>query len=184
MKKILKKYIFIADKINEGFGFVANWLTTLLVAVVCFDVFNRYIFGHTNPAMYEFEWHIYAIIFLFGAGYAFKHDKHVRVDITYARFSPKVKAWVNLIGAIIFLLPFCALVVYATKDWVYQSWLIKETSPDPGGLPMRYLLKACIPLCFILLFIQGIAEALKSFFFIFGTQEDKDELQLDKIYSE
>ena len=184
MKKILKKYIFIADKINEGFGFVANWLTTLLVAVVCFDVFNRYIFGFTNPAMYEFEWHIYAIIFLFGAGYAFKHDKHVRVDITYARFSPKVKAWVNLIGALIFLLPFCALVVYATKDWVYQSWLIKETSPDPGGLPMRYLLKACIPLCFILLFIQGIAEALKSFFYIFGTQEDKDELQLEKIYSE
>jgi len=180
----MKKYIFIADKINEGFGFIANWLTTLLVAVVCFDVFNRYIFGHTNPAMYEFEWHIYAIIFLFGAGYAFKHDKHVRVDITYARFSPKVKAWVNLIGAIIFLLPFCVLIVYATKDWVYQSWLIKETSPDPGGLPMRYLLKACIPLCFILLFIQGVAEAFKSFLYIFGSKKDKEELQLDKIYSE
>ncbi len=184
MKKLVKQYIKIADAINEGFGFIANWLTTILVIVVCYDVFNRYIFGHTNPAMYELEWHIYAIIFLIGAGYALKYDKHVRVDITYARFSPKVKAWVNLIGAFIFLLPFCVLVVYATKDWVYQSWLIRETSPDPGGLPMRYLLKACVPLCFILLFVQGLSEAGKAFIYLFGSKEDIEELKLDKIYAE
>ena len=184
MKSFLKKCVKISDKINEGFGFISNWLTTILVLVVCFDVFNRYLFGHTNPAMYELEWHIYALIFLLGAGYAFKYDRHVRVDITYARFSPKTRAWVNLIGTVVFLLPFCLLIVYATKDWVYQSWTIRETSPDPGGLPMRYLLKACIPLCFILLFIQGISEFLKSAFYIFGSEEDKNELKLHEVYKD
>ena len=182
MKGFFKWCIKVFDKINEFFGFISNWLTTLLVIIVCYDVFNRYLFGHTNPAMYELEWHIYALIFLLGAGYAFKYDKHVRVDITYARFSPKVKAWVNLIGTIIFLLPFCVLIVYATKNWVYQSWLIRETSPDPGGLPMRYLLKACVPFCFILLFIQGISELLKAAFFLFGSKEDIKELKLDEKY--
>jgi TRAP-type mannitol/chloroaromatic compound transport system permease small subunit len=182
LKSFFKFLIKVIDKINEFFGFISNWLTTVLVILVCYDVFNRYLFGHTNPAMYELEWHIYAIIFLFGAGYALKYDKHVRVDITYVRFSPKVKAWVNLLGAIIFLLPFCVMVVYATKDWVWQSWIIKETSPDPGGLPARYILKACIPLCFILLFIQGISEMLKAGFFIFGSKDDIQELQLEEKY--
>ncbi len=178
MKKFLKKTVKIIDKINEFFGEIACWLCTILVAVVCYDVFNRYLFKRTNPAMYELEWHIYAVIFLIAAGFALKYDQHVRVDLTYAKFSKRTKAWVNLIGAIIFLIPYCILIFYATKDWVYQSWVIRETSPDPGGLPCRYILKACVPFGFGLLMLQGIAEAIKSYFFLFGSKEDKIELNL------
>ncbi len=178
MKSVLKKIAIIIDKINEFFGEIACWLCTILVAIVCFDVFNRYLFNKTNPAMYELEWHIYAVIFLLAAGFALKYDQHVRVDLTYAKFSKRTKAWVNLIGAIIALIPFCLLVIYATKDWVYQSWSIRETSPDPGGLPARYILKGCVPFGFILLMLQGISEAIKSYFFLFGSEEDKKELKL------
>ncbi len=180
MKKFLIKVVKIIDKINEFFGEIACWLCTILVCIVCYDVFNRYLFNRTNPAMYELEWHIYAVIFLIAAGFALKYDQHVRVDLTYARFSKRTRAWVNLIGAFVFLIPYCILVVYATKDWVYQSWLIKESSPDPGGLPARYILKACVPFGFILLLIQGIAEAIKSYIFLFGTEEEKNELNLNE----
>ncbi len=173
LKDICKLYIKSIDKISDSFGFISKWLTTILVLIVCFDVGNRYIFGKTNPAMYEAEWHIYSLIFLLGASYALKFDKHVRVDITYTKFSSRSKAWINFFGSIIFLIPFSALMIYSTLDWVYQSWLTKEISPDPGGLPFRFALKACVPLCFGLLLLQGLAEFFKNALWLFGNEEDK-----------
>jgi len=178
MKRFLMKVVKVIDKINEFFGEIACWLCTILVCVVCYDVFNRYLFNHTNPAMYELEWHIYAVIFLISAGFGLKYDQHVRVDLTYAKFSKRTKAWVNLIGAFVFLIPFCILVFYATKDWVYNSWKIREASPDPGGLPARYILKSFVPFGFFLLMLQGFAEAIKSYFFLFGSEKEKRELNL------
>jgi TRAP-type mannitol/chloroaromatic compound transport system permease small subunit len=84
------------------------------------------------------------------------------VDLFYARFSPRTKAWVDLIGAIFFLFPFCALIVYASIPFVSDSWAILEGSSDPGGLPARYILKSVIPLTFILLALQGLSETIKN----------------------
>ncbi len=129
----------------------------------------RYIFGRSLVGVQELEWHIFSIIFIGAAAYTLKHDKHVRVDIIYAGLSPRRKAWVNLLGTILFLLPFSILIIWTSKDFVLNSIMIRETSPDPGGLPARYLLKAIIPTGFLLILIQGIALAFESILTLAGS---------------
>lgn len=160
--RILKRYIKIADSISEWTGKGVIWLTSLLVIIVCFDVFTRYVLRESSVAIQELEWHLFALIFLLGAAYTLKYDKHVRVDVIYARLSEKAKAWINFFGSILFLIPFSLLGIFSSKLFVAASWRIMETSPDPGGLPGRYLLKSVIPIAFLLLLIQAVSLAFRS----------------------
>lgn len=154
------------DLINETTGKAIAWLTSALVALFCMDVALRYIFNISYAGVFEMEWHLFAIIFLLGAGYSLRHDKHVRVDVFYSRFSEKQQAWVNLLGVLIFLLPLCFVIIKTSLLFVYNSWIIQEGSPDPGGLPARYIIKSAIPIGFLLLFLQGISLAIKSLLII------------------
>lgn len=108
------------------------------------------------------EWHLFALIFLLGAAYTLKTENHVRVDVFYSKLSERGKAWVNLFGTLLFLIPFCLMLIYASKNFVINSFNIGETSPDPGGLPGRYILKSIIPIAFFLLLIQSISLMFKS----------------------
>jgi TRAP-type mannitol/chloroaromatic compound transport system permease small subunit len=162
MEKLLHQIIFGIEKISEMVGRAASWLTTLLVLLVCFDVMRRWLINDTEAWIMELEWHIFALIFLMGAAYSLKHDKHVRVDLFYASFSERDKAWVNLVGALIFLIPWCVIIVIFSWQYAAESLHIGESSPDPGGLPARYLIKFAIPLATFLLLLQGIAEILKA----------------------
>ena len=166
--KFINGYIKIVDKINERIGILTSWLTALLVLVVSYDVFVRYLFGESSVGLQELEWHIFALIFLVAAAFTLKVDEHVRVDVFYTRFSPKKKAWLNLLGSVFLLIPFCIIVILASESFVSISFRINETSPDAGGLPARYILKAFIPISFFLLLLQGIALAFKSFMQIKG----------------
>jgi TRAP-type mannitol/chloroaromatic compound transport system permease small subunit len=159
----IKSYIKFIDKLNSKLGYYTSWLTLLLVLITCFDVFTRYILNESSVALQELEWHIFSAIFLMAASYTLITDDHVRVDVFYSRFSEKQKAWVNFLGAILFLIPFCVLVIYSSQNFVITSFQFKETSPDAGGLPARYILKSFIPISFIFLFLQGISLAFKSF---------------------
>lgn len=150
------------EKLNERIGKGVSWLTLVLVLVVCFDVISRYLFKISFVSVQELQWHIFAIIFLVAAPYTLKLDGHVRVDLIYSRLSKRNQALINLIGSIIFLIPLCLLVIYASKNFVLTSFQVSETSPDPGGLPARYILKAIIPLSFLLLFLQAIALVIRS----------------------
>jgi TRAP-type mannitol/chloroaromatic compound transport system permease small subunit len=170
----VKVFIRIIDGINETIGKAVSWLTALLVVVVCYDVFTRYFMKNSLVAVQELQWHLFAIIFLLAAPFTLKHDKHVRVDVWYARRSPRTKAWVNFIGSLLLLIPFCVVVAYASWDFVSNSFAVRETSPDPGGLPARYLLKALIPFSMILLLFQGIAEMLRSLLVILRTEKQME----------
>ena len=172
--KVLRHYIKFADNLNDKIGFGTSWLSTTMVFVVCYDVFTRYLLKKSNVAVQELEWHLFAVLFLVAAAYTLKHDKHVRVDILYTRFSPKKKAIVNLTGAIIFLIPFTILIMWTSKGFVVNSFVFKETSPDPGGLPARYILKAFIPLGSFLLFLQAFSLTFKSILTLCGKDEVKD----------
>jgi TRAP-type mannitol/chloroaromatic compound transport system permease small subunit len=162
MIKILNRYISLSNRIIEWTGRAVSWLTALLVLIICYDVVMRYLFNSSSVAIYELEWHIFALIFLLGAAYALKHNRHVRVDVFYSRYSPRAKAWVNLIGTILLLLPFCGILIMEGADFVANSVRLSESSPDPGGLPARYIIKAAIPAGFLLLFIQAISLTLES----------------------
>ena len=166
--KFIHLYIKLVNSLNEFLGRTVAWLTTFLVLVVCFDVLRRYFFKSTSVAIIELEWYIFSLVFLLGAGYALKHDQHVRVDVFYNRMSEKNKAWINLLGTIFFLIPFCIVSLYASYKFTAYSFQLNEFSPNPGGLPATYLIKAAIPIGFIFLLLQGTVLLLSSFLVIIG----------------
>jgi TRAP-type mannitol/chloroaromatic compound transport system permease small subunit len=162
------QFIKITNQLNEWMGKAANWVATFLVLLICLDVSMRYIFKFSSVAVYELEWHLFSIIFLFGAGYTLKKDKHVRVDIFYAKMSPQKKAIVNLLGYLLFLIPFCIIIMKGCIPYIKVSYLMHEKSTDPGGLPMRYVSKSLIMIGFFFLLMQGIAQTFQSILYLMG----------------
>ncbi len=171
----LEKIVRIIDGLSDKIGYLVGWLTTIMVLVVFYDTFMRYVFNKGNLALQELEWHLFAVIFLIGAAYTLKQGGHVRVDIIYLKLSDKAKAWIDLLGTFVFLIPFSIMVILSTKGFIINSWNVREVSPDPGGLPARYILKTMIPLGFSLLIVQGFSEACKSFMIIMGYKMHEDK---------
>lgn len=164
----MQRVAAVIDRINDAFGTLAGWLTVFLVLNVTFDVVTRYIFNFSIVGSQELEWHIYSLIFLLGTGWALKDERHVRVDIFYTAQPPKVKAWINVVGTIIFLLPFSILGFMSDLPYVEASFRSGEGSNDPGGLPYRWVIKAAVLVGFTLLFLQGISELIKAVRFLRG----------------
>jgi len=163
------------DSLNEWVGRGVAWVTTGLVIVVFVDVVMRYLFNTSYVFTQELEWHVFAFIFLMGAGYTLLHDGHVRVDIIYQRLGPKGQAWINVIGVFFFMLPGCLMVILTSWKFAYNSWAIMEGSPDPGGIPFRFLIKGTITVGFILLFLQGLSLGLHSFLKLVGLEALEEE---------
>ncbi len=170
--KFLAGIVRLIDGMNDKIGYLVSWLTTVMVLVVIYDVITRYVFRSSSVAVQEMEWHIFSLIFLIGGAYTLKEEGHVRVDVFYSRLSPRGKAWIDFFGGIVFLLPFCLLIIWTSHQFVAMSWMIKEISPDPGGLPGRYLLKAAIPAGFVLVLLQGIAQTLRALLTLLGRPLD------------
>lgn len=150
------------DAVSGTAGRLAAVMAALLVLLVFGLVLARYGFGLGSVAMQEAVLWLHAGIFLLGLGMAFRHDRHVRVDVFSARWSARTRARVELAGIVLFLLPLCVFAVWISADYVATSWNAREGSRDPGGLPGWYLLKALIPLSAALLALQGIGQALRA----------------------
>jgi TRAP-type mannitol/chloroaromatic compound transport system permease small subunit len=150
------------DQVNRRIGEAVAWLSLAMVLLTVVDVIMRYLFNTGAVWVQEMEWHLFGVVFLLAAGYTLLHDAHVRVDIFYARQPKRVRAWIDLVGTLIFLFPVCAVVLWSSQKFVINSWGFQEGSPDPGGLPARYILKAMIPFGFVLVTLQGISELLKN----------------------
>ncbi|PHS26435.1 MAG: C4-dicarboxylate ABC transporter permease [Methylophaga sp.] len=168
----MKTIITVIDTLTEWVGKTASWLVLALVLLICYDVAMRYLFQQGSIALQELEWHLFALIFLLGSAYTLKHDEHVRVDILYqSRFvSDKQRAWINILGTVFFLLPFCILILITAWPFVENAFYYKEGSPDPGGLPYRYLLKGSLLVAFGLLILQGLSGLLKNIIKLKETQ--------------
>jgi TRAP-type mannitol/chloroaromatic compound transport system permease small subunit len=149
------------ERINEGVGRAVAWLVLALVGVTFAVVVLRYGFRIGSVALQETIIYLHALIFMLGAAYTLLHDAHVRVDIFYRRFSPRMRAWVNLLGTVFLLLPVTGFILIESLDFVARAWSLREGSMEPGGLPLVYLLKTVIPVTAILLSLQGIASGLR-----------------------
>jgi len=162
--RFLEKIIIFINTLSEWTGKIIAWLVLFMVLIIVYDVATRYFLNIGSVALQELQWHFFALIFLLGGAYTFKHDGHVRVDVMYQSrwMNDRRRAWVNLLGGIIILIPFCSLVIYASLPFVSSSFSFHEGSPDPGGLPYRFLLKSAIPLGFFMIMLQGIALSLDS----------------------
>lgn len=160
----MKSIIATIDNATEWVGKTASWLVLAMVLLICYDVAMRYLFQQGSVALQELEWHLFALIFLLGSAYTLKHDEHVRVDILYqSRFvSDKQRALINIFGTLFFLFPFCILILISSWPFVENAFYYNEGSPDPNGLPYRYLLKGSLLIAFGLLVLQGFSGLLKN----------------------
>lgn len=168
----MNRTIDLIDKFNEKIGNVVSWLSIFMVVVISLDVVFRYVFKFSFIWITELEIYFFGMLFLLASGYTFKHEQHVRVDVFYAKLSKKGQAWINLIGGVLFLLPWCIIVLMSSWEYAYRSFLFKETSPQPGGLPALYILKFCLVFGFFFLLVQGISSILKSVRTIFLSHKE------------
>src|SRR5437867_4901307 len=156
------------DRFQEWFGRGVSWLSLAMVLVVFGDVVSRYGFRMTSGAIQELEWYLFGTLYLLAAGYTLLHDEHVRVDIMYSKLTPRRKAWLDFVLFWVFFFPSCLMVIYTAWPFVRTAWSVWEGSPDPGGLPLRWLLKSMIIASFVLLVVQGISQTIKSFYTAMG----------------
>lgn len=150
----------LLDRTVARLGRATAWLTLLLVLMVAADVLLRYIWRISSVAGQELEWHVLAVIALMGASYTLQQGEHVRVDIFYQRYSARVKRWMDVLMPALVIVPTMLFIAWLSIDFVGMSWEVREASPDPGGLPARYALKAFVALGFLLVALQGIAMTL------------------------
>lgn len=150
------------QRCTEWFGRTLSWLVLALTALVTYDVTMRYAFNAGSIALQELEWHLFSALILLSIAYAHKHDAHVRMDLVYRSrlVSDRGRLWIDILGTLLLLIPFSVLVIISSWPFVAQSWLHAEGSPDPGGLPYRWLIKSCIPAGFLLLVLQGLADLI------------------------
>jgi len=152
----LLKFDRLFKSIARLCGILAGVALILLLLNVFYDVIMRYLFNDVSIGMQELEWHLYATVFLLGTPYTMLRDGHVRVDIFYDHWSDQRKAWINLFGSLFFILPFIVLIAYYGMSFAYEAYDIGEGSGDPGGLPYRWIIKALIPLSFMLMGLAGL----------------------------
>ena len=162
----LLKLAALIDAINRRIGQLMFILVLVMILVGVYNASVRYLGGFfganlSSNAYLEFQWYMFGAIFLLGAAYTLQKDGHVRVDVLQSRLSPKAKAWVDLVGIVVFMIPFCAMVFWLSLPWVMNSWHLLETSSDPGGLP-RYPIKTVVPVAFVLLLLQGVSQLIKA----------------------
>lgn len=150
------------ERFVDRVGRAVAWLSLAIVALMSVNVILRYLFSIGSVWAQELEWHLLVPLILFGTSYALRHGEHVRVDIVYGKLSSKQKNLIDFVSALL-AIAVSALFIWLSLHYVQQAYVIDEGSPDPGGLPHRFLLKSLLPIGFALLLVQGVACALKSF---------------------
>jgi TRAP-type mannitol/chloroaromatic compound transport system permease small subunit len=152
------------DRISTLVGRATSWLTLAMVIVMFVVVVMRYAFDFGFIWLQESVTWMHAVVFMLGAAYTLHDEEHVRVDVFYGGASDKRKAWVNLLGVLVFLLPLCAFLAYEAWDFVTASWSIKESSRESGGLPYPFLpiLKTTLLLMPLMVAMQGVSLLLRS----------------------
>lgn len=145
------------DPLIDRVGRAVSWVWLALLAVIVMNVLLRYAFDEGRIEFEELQWHLYSIGFLLGLSYALQADAHVRVDVLHERLTPRTQAWIELYGILLLLLPFIALILIYSVPFVSSSFALSERSQAPGGLPLRWLIKAALPLGFTLLLLATIS---------------------------
>ena len=148
-------------------GHWSSWLWLVLVAIIVANVILRYAFGEGRIEFEEIQWHIYAAGFLLGLGYALQADAHIRVDVLHERYSPGLKAWIELYGLLLLALPFILVMLLYSVPFVRASFELGEVSASPGGLPYRWAVKAMLPLGFGLLLLAALSRLSRVWTFLF-----------------
>jgi TRAP-type mannitol/chloroaromatic compound transport system permease small subunit len=163
------------NRFSDWIGRFSAILLLLLVAIVFYNVIMRYLFNDVSIGLQELEWHLYAMVFLFGVAYTLKAGGHVRVDIVYERQHPRTQAAIDILGVLLFLWPFCLLVAFYGVGFAFEAFETGEKSGDPGGLPYRWIIKVMISISFLFVLIGSIGFLLHSLNKLLGPPNPHDQ---------
>ncbi|MEQ8858651.1 MAG: TRAP transporter small permease subunit [Pseudomonadales bacterium] len=159
------------DPLLRRIGHWVSWLWLALLGIIVLNVVLRYAFGEGRIEFEEIQWHLYAVGFLLGMSYAYEADVHIRVDVLHERFDPRTRAWIELYGILLLLLPFIALILIFSVPFVAQSFAFGEVSQAPGGLPYRWLIKAALPAGFALLLLATLSRLTRVWTLLFSDRD-------------
>jgi TRAP-type mannitol/chloroaromatic compound transport system permease small subunit len=167
----IRRLVAWLDRLSAFLADMAAWALLLACVMAAGNALLRYVFDIGSNAWLEAQWYLFAAAVMLAAPHLLRLNEHVRVDVIYGGLQPRTKAWVDVLGIALVLLPVCGLVVFLSLDFVHDAYVQHEYSSNAGGL-LRWPLKACIPLGFALLALQGLAEAAKRILFLSGQADD------------
>lgn len=159
------------DAINLHVAQAVRWLILVTVLVSAGNAIVRKALRMSSNAMLEVQWYLFAVVFLLCAGYVLLRNGHVRVDFVFSRLTPRARAWVDIVGIVVFLVPFCVLLIEQSWPIVVDAWRSGETSPNAGGL-VRWPAYLLLPLGMALLLLQAVSELVKRIAFVRGLIPD------------
>ena len=164
VRSILNSVPDAVDTISIVSGRITSWLTLIMVIVTVIVVVMRYVFDAGAVWLQESVVWMHAVVFMVGAAYTLQQDEHVRVDILYRGMSERRRAWIDLLGTLLFLLPLSAFLGYKSWDFVAVSWQLAESSREPGGMPYPFvpLLKTVLLVMPLLLLLQGVGMLIRA----------------------
>ena len=163
------------DRFVSMVGKIAAWLAVPMMLVILFDVITRRYFTLGSTKLQELEWHIHGLLFLLAFGFAYMRNAHVRIELLRDGFSIKTRAWVEMAGILLLLLPYCVLMIYFGYGFAERSFLQNEVSSALTGLSHRWIIKAAVPVGFIIVFLAGLSVFLRCIVTVFGP----DHLKLE-----
>ncbi|RPH47494.1 MAG: TRAP transporter small permease subunit [Desulfobacteraceae bacterium] len=169
--KLLFKISGLIDALNEYVGRAIMWLVLVAVFLSAGNAIARKAFRIGSNALIDMQWYLFSGVFLLGAGYVFLKNIHVRIDFVSSRLTPRARSWVDIIGIIVFLLPFCWIVILMSWPLFFNAWKSGEMSQNAGGL-IRWPVYLLMPIGMFLLLIQSISELIKRFAFLRGLIPD------------
>lgn len=164
------------DRWMTRIGIAASWVAIPLIAIILFDVVTRRFLVLGSTKLQELEWHLHTVLFTFCFGYAYLRDSHVRIELIHERLSQRAKWWVELMGCLLFLIPFCLIVLYHGSEWWARSFAIGEVSDSATGLPYRWVIKLALPLGFTFLLLSTVAILLRKTVQLFGPSDLCDRI--------
>ena len=181
MIKILIEISRFLEKTVTICGKLGSWLAIPLISIIIFDIITRRFFVLGSTKLQEMEWHLHTSLFLLVLGYAYLKDAHVRIEIVREKYSVTVKAILETLGIMFFLIPYTLLVIYFGIDFVQRSFSVNEVSSALTGLSHRWIIKSFIPLGMLLLFLAGFSLLLKNLIYIFAVYTYNKEYEKESL---
>lgn len=173
--RVLRSFAGLADRIIQGFVPVAKLATLILLITTIFDLVTRRFFVLGSTRLQELEWHMHVVIFTLCLGYSYVKNRHVRIDLFYSGFSPRVKHRIEILGILILALPYLGLLIYFGSQFFWQSYLIDEPSKAALGIPHRWIIKFFLPLGLGLLVLAALSALARSILGLLDPQPTEEQ---------
>lgn len=172
------------DWLNERIGHLVYWLILVMVLVSASNAVSRYALNMASNAWLEMQWYLFSAVFLLCAGYTLLHNEHIRIDVVSGRLSMRTRLWIDVFGALFFLLPMSLYIMWSSWPVFMNAWNSGEVSSSAGGL-IRWPARLLVPLGFLLLSLQGLSELIKRIAQLRGllpmTMEEPEDPALEQL---